>query len=53
MSSVEWRSHLGPGKEAVIGYWPNAVYIGPFLVLVTAAATGLAFFLDNGVAARD
>lgn len=36
---------------ASIGYWPNAVYIGPFLVLVTAAGTGLAFFLDRGVTA--
>jgi asparagine N-glycosylation enzyme membrane subunit Stt3 len=36
---------------ASIGFWPHAVYIGPLLVLVTAAATGVAFFLDEGVKA--
>lgn len=31
---------------AAVGFTPAAIYIGPFLVLVTAAAVGLAFFLE-------
>ena len=33
---------------AAIGFIPAAVYAGPLLVIVTAAATGVAFFLDPG-----
>ena len=28
--------------------YPAAVYAGPFLVILTAAANGIAFFLDDG-----
>jgi asparagine N-glycosylation enzyme membrane subunit Stt3 len=38
---------------ASIGFWPSAIYIGPILALVTAAATGVAFFLDEGVQAKN
>jgi hypothetical protein len=31
---------------AAIGFAPAAIYAGPFLVIVTAAAVGLAFFLE-------
>lgn len=31
-----------------VGFIPYAVYAGPFLVILTAAANGLAFFLDRG-----
>lgn len=33
---------------ASVGFIPAAVYAGPLLVIVTAAATGIAFFLDPG-----
>lgn len=33
---------------AAVGFAPYAVYAGPFLVILTAAANGLAFFLDRG-----
>ncbi len=32
---------------AAVGFTSAAVYVGPFLVLLTAAGTGLAFFLDH------
>ncbi|MGE0237329.1 MAG: hypothetical protein AB7F09_18865 [Parvibaculaceae bacterium] len=32
---------------AAVGFVPYAVYAGPFLVILTAAANGLAFFLDG------
>jgi hypothetical protein len=31
---------------AAVGFTPAAIYIGPLLVIVTAAAVGLAFFLE-------
>jgi hypothetical protein len=31
---------------ASIGFTPVAIYFGPFLVLLTAAGVGLAFFLE-------
>lgn len=31
---------------AAVGFTPAAIYIGPFLVIVTAAAVGIAFFLE-------
>jgi hypothetical protein len=31
---------------AAIGFTPAAIYLGPFLVIVTAAGVGLAFFLE-------
>lgn len=31
---------------AAVGFVPYAVYAGPFLVILTAAANGVAFFLD-------
>lgn len=31
---------------AAVGFTPAAIYFGPLLVLVTAAACGLAFFLE-------
>jgi ABC-type enterobactin transport system permease subunit len=33
---------------AAVGFIPAAIYAGPFLVILTAAANGLAFFLDDG-----
>jgi hypothetical protein len=32
---------------AAVGFAPYAVYAGPFLVILTAAANGVAFFLDR------
>jgi hypothetical protein len=32
---------------AAVGFVPYAVYAGPFLVILTAAANGVAFFLDR------
>lgn len=32
---------------AAIGFIPAFIYAGPFLVLVSAAGTGLAFFLEE------
>jgi hypothetical protein len=31
---------------AAVGFAPAAIYIGPFLAIVTAAGVGLAFFLE-------
>jgi hypothetical protein len=36
----------------LVGFYPAAIYFGPFLVVLTAAANGVAFFLDKGTAAR-
>ncbi len=36
----------------LIGFYPAAIYFGPFLVVLTAAANGVAFFLDKGTSAR-
>ena len=36
----------------LVGFYPDAVYFGPFLVVLTAAANGVAFFLDKGTVAR-
>ena len=33
---------------SAVGFIPAAVYAGPFLVILTAAANGIAFFLDDG-----
>ncbi|MBL8893892.1 MAG: hypothetical protein JNJ53_04780 [Rhizobiales bacterium] len=35
---------------AAVGIIPAAVYAGPVLVILTAAANGVAFFLDHGYA---
>jgi hypothetical protein len=32
---------------AAVGFTPLAIYAGPFLVIVTAAGVGLAFFLEE------
>jgi fatty acid desaturase len=32
---------------AAVGFAPYAVYAGPLLVILTAAANGVAFFLDH------
>jgi len=37
---------------AAVGFIPAAVYLGPFLVILTAAANGIAFFLDDGYAPK-
>jgi hypothetical protein len=34
---------------SLVGFYPSAIYFGPFLVVLTAAANGVAFFLDKGV----
>lgn len=48
--------HLGTAVFAVlasaaiiasIGAFPAAIYIGPFLAIFTAAAVGIAFFIDR------
>lgn len=53
---VDERSHLLTAGFAVvasaaviaaIGIWPEAIYIGPLLCLFTAAAVGVAFFLER------
>jgi energy-converting hydrogenase Eha subunit A len=31
---------------AAVGFTPVAIYVGPFLAIVTAAGVGLAFFLE-------
>ncbi len=33
---------------ALVGVWPSTIYAGPILVILTAAANGIAFFLDEG-----
>ena len=40
------------GIITAVGFYPAAIYLGPFLVVLTAAANGVAFFLDKGTAAR-
>jgi hypothetical protein len=54
---VEDSGHLGSAIFAVIasaaiiaaiGFFPSAIYLGPLLAIGTAAAVGIAFYLDRG-----
>lgn len=33
---------------AAVGFFPAAIYLGPLLAIGTAAAVGIAFYLDHG-----